>query len=571
MAQHPWLSRYDEGVPSTLAPYPDRTLIDIVRETARARPRHPVSIFHGATLSYAELDRQSDAFSAALRAMGVARGDRVALLLPNCPQFLIAELGAWKAGAIVCPLNPLYNEHELTDALATTGAETVVVLSLFYDRLKEVQPRTALKRVIVTSVKDALPLLTRVLFTLFKEKKEGHRVRLAPGDRRLTGLLAAYARAPRPEIAIAPDDPATILMSGGTTGTPKGVVGLHRSYVMTALQLQAWLRAALVPGEDVYMLPIPLSHSFGHIGVQGLALVSGSTLALVPNARDIGDLLRSIRETRPTFFCGVPTLFNAIINRRDVREGKVDLRSIRSCFSGAAPLMTETRRRFEELTGGRIVEGYSLTEAQIAVVANPLRGGSREGSVGLPVPDVEVEIVDADTAAGPLSPGAVGEIVLHAPQLMASYWQNPTETELVLRRRADGRRWLFTGDLGYLDADGYLFIVDRKKDLIKTSGYQVWPREVEEAVASHPAVAEVGVTGVPDKLKGEAVKAWVVVRDGAQVTAAELRSYCRERIAPYKVPTEVEFVTELPKTLAGKVLRRALREQQRARDSVGSV
>jgi long-chain acyl-CoA synthetase len=233
--------------------------------------------------------------------------------------------------------------------------------------------------------------------------------------------------------------------------------------------------------------------------------------------------------------------------------------------------MAETKRRFEQATGGRIVEGYSLTEAQMACLVNPLQGEQKIGSVGLPLPDVSVAVVDPDTAERELPAGEVGEIVLHAPQLMTGYWRNDAETAGMLRRRADGRRWLFTGDLGYLDAEGYLFIVDRKKDLIKTSGYQVWPREVEEAVASHPAVAEVGVAGIPDKLKGEAVKAWVVVRDGAQVTAAELRSHCRERIAPYKVPTEVEFVTELPKTLVGKVLRRALKAQERARDSVGSA
>jgi long-chain acyl-CoA synthetase len=568
---HPWLSRYDAGVPASVAPYPDRTLIDYVRDTARSRPNHPATLFQGARLSYSALDRLSDAFAAALLAAGVARGDRVALLLPNCPQFLVTELGAWKAGAIVCPLNPLYNEQELEEALATTGAETAVVLTLFYERLKHVQPRTALERVIATSIKDFLSPLPRILFTLLKEKKEGHRIRLARGDRWLRDLLAEHARARGSAAVITSDDPATILMSGGTTGTPKGVVGLHRSYVMTGLQLQAWLRDALRSGEDVYMLPLPLSHSFGHIGVQGLALLSGATLALVPNARDIGALLRSIGETRPTFFCGVPTLFNAIVTRRDVREGKVDLRSIRSCFSGAAPLMAETKRRFEELTGGRIVEGYSLTEAQIAVIANPLRGESKSGSIGLPVPDVEVQIVDAETGVGPLAAGAVGEIILRAPQLMAGYWRNPAETALVLRASADGGEWLFTGDLGYLDEDGYVFIVDRKKDLIKTSGYQVWPREIEEVLSAHPGVAEVGVAGVPDAMKGEVVKAWVVKRDGAEVTAAALRSYCRERIAPYKVPAEVTFVAEIPKTPAGKVWRRALKEQERARTSVDTA
>ena len=556
MQAAPWLGHYDAGVPATLAPYPERTLLDDLAEAVVERPGAPALLFKGRTVSHGELDRASDAFAAALAGLGVAKGDRVALLLPNCPQFLVCELGAWKAGAVLVPLNPIYTEQELEGALARTGAETIVVLTPFYGRVKAVQPRTALTRVVATSIKEYLPPLLRVLFTLAKERKDGHRVRLGEGDLWLGDLLAGNARAPRPPVTVAPDDPAVILMSGGTTGTPKGVVGLHRHYAITGRQLGTWLQAGTTPWDDVLMAALPLFHSFANIGIQSVALRNHNAMALVPNPRDLDDLLHTIAKTRPTAFSGVPTLFSAVANHPKVRAGKVDLSSVRVCFSGAAPLLAETKRRFEELTGGRIVEGYSLTEAMLACAVNPVEGPNKIGSVGMPLPDVEMRI--ADTASGaPLPAGEVGQILIRAPQLMARYWDDPSETASTVREH-DGQRWLHTGDLGYLDGDGYLFIVDRMKDLIKTHGYQVWPREIEEVLAAHPAVAEVGVAGVPDPAKGEVAKAWVALRDGEAASEEELRAFCRERLAPYKVPATVEFRSELPKSMVGKVLRRAL-------------
>jgi long-chain acyl-CoA synthetase len=557
-----WLTHYDTGIPATLGPYPERTLLDDLAEGAAERPEAPALLFKGRTVTQGELAATSDAFAAALAGLGVAKGDRVALLLPNCPQFLVCELGAWKAGAIVHPLNPIYTEQELAGALARTGAETIVVLTPFYHRVKAVQPGTALRRVVATNVKEYLPALLRVLFTLVKERKEGHRVRLATGDLWLGELLAGHQGAARPPVTVAPDDPAVILMSGGTTGTPKGVVGLHRHYTITGRQLGTWLQAGTTPWDDVIMAALPLFHSFANIGIQSVALRNHNAMALVPNPRDLDDLLATIEKTRPTAFSGVPTLFNALLHHPKVRAGKVDFSSIKVCFSGAAPLLAETKRRFEELTGGRIVEGYSLTEAMLACAVNPVEGPNKIGSVGMPLPDVELRIVDPDGGAA-LPQGQVGEILIGAPQLMAGYWDDPEETALTVREH-DGRRWLHTGDLGYLDDDGYLFIVDRIKDLIKTHGYQVWPREIEEVLAAHPAVAEVGVAGVPDEARGEVAKAWVVLADGRQATAEELRAFCRERLAPYKVPATVEFRRELPKTMVGKVLRRALTEEPSA-------
>ena len=559
----PWLAHYDANVPPTLAPYPDRTLLDYVSDAARTQPGKAALLFKGATTTYGELEAASDACASAFAALGITRGDRIGLLLPNCPQFFIAELGAWKLGAIAAPMSPIYTEHELEGPIRAHGIETLVTLTRFYQRVKQVQPRTGLRRVIATNIKDHFPAILRVLFTLFREAREGDRITLQQGDYDLARLLREH-RGRRPQrAAITPADPAVLLMSGGTTGTPKGVVGTHGAYVIAGVQIKRWNEAALHGADDVLLLPLPMFHVYGNVGVQSLAFLTGAAIALVPNPRDLPDLIATVRRVKPTFFNGVPTLYIALLNHPDVQSGKVDFKSIRICFSGAAPLLADTKTRFEAITGGRIVEGYSLTEAMMALCVNPVKGPNKLGSVGMPLPDVSVRIFDADEGTRELPLNELGEIAMSGPQLMVEYWNQPEETANVLREHTvDGvpSRWLHTGDLGYLDADGYLFIVDRKKDLIKTSGYQVWPREIEEVIASHPAIAEVGVAGIGDATQGEAVKAWVVLRAGQTVTEADLRAFCREKLAAYKVPSRVEFRAELPKTLIGKVLRRALRE-----------
>jgi len=562
-ATAPWLSHYDPGVPPTLAPYPNRTLLDAIAGHARAQPHRPAMLFKGARITYGELERLSDACAAAFASLGITRGDRVGLLLPNCPQFFVAQYGAWKLGAIVAPLNPIYTEPELEVPLRDHGVETVVTLTRFYPRVKHVQPRTPVRRVIATNIKEYFPPLLRLLFTAFREKKDGDRVALAPGDHDFAHLLLVN-RGRRPAAA-APsvDDPAVLLMSGGTTGTPKGVLGTHGAYMIAGAQVRAWNAAVLQGADDVTFLPLPLFHVYGNVGVQALTFLNGASIALVPNPRDLADLVATIKRVKPTFFNGVPTLYIALLNHPDVRRGKVDFSSIRICFSGASALLADTKTRFEALTGARIVEGYSLTEAMMALCVNPVKGPNKLGSVGMPLPDVVVKIVDDATGTRDLGPNEVGEIAIAAPQLMERYWNRPDETAIVLREHpVDGgrQRFLHTGDLGYMDEDGYVFIVDRKKDLIKTSGFQVWPREIEEVIALHPAVAEVGVAGVADPTKGEAVKAWVVLRAGEQVSEADLRAFCRERLAPYKVPASVVFRSDLPKTMVGKVLRRSLRE-----------
>ena len=562
MTEFKWLANYDEEVPHSLEPYPEVTLLDYLREAATKWPTRPALLFKGASISYRRFERESNAFASALHALGVRAGDRVAICLPNCPQFMIAEFGAWKVGAVVAPFNPTYTERETQDALQVTGATTVVVLNRFYEKIKSVQPQTAVKRVIATGIKDYLPWHLRLAYTFVKEEKEGERIRVRDRDLRFTSLLSRYGWTRVPPVTVKPDDDAAILMSGGTTGTPKGVVGSHRGLVTAGLQLQAWLRSAMHEWTDTIMMPLPLFHTYGNTGLQSLSLINHNPILLVPNPRDMKDLIEEIKEVRPSFICTVPTLLNGIMNHPTARAGKIDFSSIKLCFSGAAPLMAETKKRFEELTGGVIVEGYSLTEAQMAVIANPVRGTKKIGSIGMPLPDVKVRIVDADDGRTEKALGEIGEIVISAPQLMRGYWKKPAETSEMLRLNDRGERALYTGDLGYMDEDGYIFIVDRKKDLIKTSGYQVWPREIEEVLAAHPAVHEVGVVGFPDKMRGEVVKAFIVLRPGTKVGAAELKSFSRDKLAPYKVPSKYEFVTELPKTQIGKVLYRVLRQTE---------
>jgi long-chain acyl-CoA synthetase len=557
----PWLAHYDADVAHSIAPYPDKTLIDYLADLSRAHGDRPAVLFKGASVSYRVLETQSDAFAAAVASLGVRPGDRVALLLPNCPQFMIAQFGVWKAGGVVVALNPIYSERELEAALESTGAVLAIALTPFYARVKAVQRRTRLRGVIATSIKEYLPPTLRLLFTVFKEKKDGHRITIAAEDMWFQDLLRTHRASPKTGVDVRPDDRAVILSSGGTTGTPKGVVGLHRHYVAAGRQLHEWTKSALNQWTDTIMLPLPLFHVYANVGVQPLAFVAGTPLSIVPNPRDLDDLLKTIRQVKPAFFNGIPTLYTAILNHPDVQNGKVDLRSIKLCFCGSSALMAETKRRFEDATGARIVEGYSLTEGMMACCVNPVKGKNKIGSIGLPLPDVDVRIVDTEDGERDLPSGEVGELIMRAPQHFAEYWNNPEETAATLRTHGAGGPWVHSGDLAYMDDEGYLFIVDRKKDMLKTSGYQVWPREIEEVLASHPAVMEVSVAGVPDPLKGEVPKAWVILRSGQSATESELRAHCRERLAPYKVPVQVEFRKELPKTMVGKVLRRLLVEE----------
>ncbi len=556
--EQPWLKNYDQGVRASLRPYPQTTLADIVHGTATERPHHPALWFKGKTLDYGQMDGLSDAFAAGLVAQGVQKGDHVAILMANCPQYVLAELGVWKAGAIVASINPLYTGKELEHMLNECEAETVIVMSLFYDKVKEVQPKTKVKKVIVTNIKEYLPAVTMLLFTLVKEKKEGHRVTLQPGDLWFQDLMTQHRGAPRPDVVVDPDDPALILFTGGTTGHAKAAVGSHVGLVKSGLQISEWFKNALHDWEDGFLASLPLFHVFAAAGVQTAALVSHNFMALVPNPRDLTDVLDTIEKAKTSFVPGVPTFYVGLLDHPKVKSGKADLSPIKLCISGAAALLRDTKERFEAAANCRIVEGYALTESMMAIVCTPVDGKYKVGSVGMPVSDVAVRIVDSETGERdlPLGPENVGEILLKADQLMLGYYNRHEATEAMLK---DG--WLYTADLGYMDEDGYLFIVDRKKDVIKPSGFQVWPREVEEVIAAHPKVKEVGVAGVPDERTSEAVKAWIVLEEGQSATADEIRTWCRDHLAAYKVPKYIEFRTALPKSAVGKVLRRELAQE----------
>lgn len=552
MGSQPWTQRYDEGVRPQLD-YPEVPLFHFLEETARKYPDRACTIFKGARISYKEMNKLTDRLAAGLTSLGVKKGDRIGLLMPNTPQFVLAFYGILKAGGVVVAINPLYGPSELEHFLNDAGIEFMLVMSNYYEKIKSIQAKTRLKRLLVTNIKETLPFILRVLFTLTREKKEGFRVTLRDQDLWIRNLIEGYSAQERPQIDLQPDDIALFQYSGGTTGVSKAAVALHCNLVANTLQVREWFVTA-EEGREIMLMAIPLFHVYGMVAGMCLAVQLGASLVMVPDPRNLADLLSSVEIYEATLFPGVPTLYNAINNHPEVAGGKYDLHSIKACISGSAPLLRETKVRFEELTGGKLFEGYGLSEAPTATHCNPLLGENRTGSIGLPLPDVDVRIISVEDEVTELAQGEVGEIVVSGPQVMWGYYNMPTETENALR---DG--WLYTGDIGYMDEDGYFFIVDRKKELIKPGGYQVWPREVEEVIADYPKVLEVGVAGVPDPYRGETVKAWVVLRPGEHATEEEIRQWCRERMAKFKVPSLVEFRNELPKTqMVGKLLRREL-------------
>ncbi|MGB9870619.1 MAG: long-chain-fatty-acid--CoA ligase [Anaerolineae bacterium] len=562
--KRPWLKKYDPGVPHHID-YPEVPLYHFVEENARKYPDHVAIIFKGGKITFRQLDELTDRMAAALAKMGVKKGDRVALLMANCPQFVISYFGILKAGGTVVACNPLYALPELEHQLNDCGAEVIIAMSRFYPVVKKVQPNTRIRHVIVTNIKEYFPPVLKLLFTLAMEKKQGDRVTLAPGDQWFQDVLKANSPADRPRVPINPkEDVAIFQYTGGTTGVPKGAMATHFNLVANALQIKSWLPGAK-DTELTVLTALPLFHVYGMVAAMCFALAAADTQIIIPNPRDIDDILETINQYKPSIFPGVPTMYNAINHHPKVLEGKVDIRSIKACISGSAPLLRETQTRFEELTGGNLREGYGLSEAPTATHCNPMYGENREGSIGLPLPDVDAAIVDLDTGTRFLGPGEEGELILRGPQVFKGYWQMPTETANVLRQLPDGNVWLFTGDIAKMDEDGYFYIVDRKKDMIICGGYNVYPREVEEVLKQHPKILEVAVAGIPDPYRGETVKAWVVLKPGETATEEEIIEWSKERLAKYKYPRYVEFRSELPKTFVGKTLRRMLVAEERAK------
>ncbi len=575
-ADRPWTNTYDPGVPKTLEPYPNISVQNFLQEAAKKSPNStalissahlPVLGRQAAFMSYSELDHLSDSLATGLVALGLKKGDRVAIVMPNIAAFVISYYGILKAGGVVAATNPTYPSDKMQFQINDCDAEIVITMSLFYNTVKQVQAKTKVKTVIVCNVKEYLPPIAKLLFTIAREKKEGHRVELQTGDHWFQDILAKYA-GQKANVAINPDqDLALFQYTGGTTGVSKAAMATHKALVANTLQMKAWLMGNddSRGSSEILLGAIPMFHSFGMVAVLNFAIGIGAKIALVPNARDIGDVLDNINIFKPTLFHGVPALYNAINNHPDALSGKVDLHSIRACVSGSAPLPPATKQEFEKLSGGALREGFGMSEAPTASHCNPIKGENRTGSIGLPLPDMEMRIVSLDDGVTDIAPGEIGELIMTGPQVMVGYHGMPTETANVLREK-EGRKWLYTGDIARMDENGYFYIVDRKKDMALIGGFNVYPNNIEKVITAHPAVLEAGVAAVPhpEKAGQEALKAWIVLRPDQTVTEKELVDYCAEHLARYEVPTRFAFVKELPKTTVGKTLRRELVQMEMA-------
>ena len=561
--ERPWQAHWPEGVPKTIE-YPRIPVERMLRRTAEAHPDTVATVFYGEKLTYREIDDQADRFAAALRKIGVQAGDRVGLMVPNSPAYIIAFFGIQRVGGIVVQTNPLYTPRELARLYSDAGASAVVCLDLFLANVLEAKPNTALRHVILADLGDFLPSALGMLYPIRRRselKKGGHWPLEVPEENwlhRFREMLETPAERGKEPETVDPDDVAVLQYTGGTTGTPKGAMLTHRTLIANAYQCASWV-PGMVPGRERTLVAIPLFHIYGLMVGLLVSIRLAATMTLVPDPRDLKHLLRAIDREHPSLFPAVPTLYVALLGHPRLR--KVNMRGIQACLSGAAPLPLEVRRRWESLTGGRLVEGYGLTEASTVVSANPLtKDGLVKEGVGIPLPDTDVRIVDLETGQQDLPVGESGELLVRGPQVMKGYWNQPEETATTLR---DG--WLHTGDIARMDEYGYLYIVERKKDLIIASGFNVYPREVEEVLYLHPAVLEAAAIGVPDPYRGETVKAFVALKPGATATDQEIIAFCRERLAAFRVPRQIEFRKELPKSQIGKILRRALRDEERAK------
>lgn len=547
-----WLDHYPEEIPHSLT-YPEVPLTHFLEEAAKEYPDRDAVQFMGKRITYSQLLEESYRFGNALRQLGVQKGERISIMLPNCPQAMIAYYGSLFAGAIVVQTNPMYVERELLHQLTDSGAETIVCLDLLYSRVTKVLPETKIKRVIVTSIKDYLPFPKNILYPLTLIK-DGIKPKVSYDNERIFRFpeLLQKALSDPLKVDAAPNDIALLQYTGGTTGKAKGAILTHRNLVVNALQCSTWMYRGK-KGQEKVLGVLPFFHVYGMTVVMNYGVYLAATLILVPRFEP-ENILKLIEKEKPTLFPGAPTMYIGLVNHPDIE--KYDLSSIEACLSGSSALPVDVQEKFEKLTGGRLVEGYGLTEASPVTHANPIWGKRKTGSIGLPWPDTDCRIVDPETGKV-CSFGEVGELQVRGPQVMQGYWNLPEETEKALK---DG--WLLTGDMASMDEEGYVSIMDRKKDMIIASGFNIYPREVEEVLFEHPAIQEAAVIGVPDTYRGETVKAFIVLKSGKTVTEEELEAYCREKLAAYKVPRLFEFRDELPKTMVGKVLRRVLLEEE---------
>jgi long-chain acyl-CoA synthetase len=558
----PWLQFYDEGVPPSIE-YPDIPLDQLLKQSAANHPDNPAIIFGGSlgsrvmdkSLSYQELDDAVNQFAAAMQHLGVKKGDRVAIFMPNCPQFVIAYYGTMRAGGIAVPCNPLYTGKEIGLQLNDSGSQIIVTLTMFYEMLNSIRADTQLRHIIVTNIKEYFPPLLKFLFTVAKEKKDGHAAQISHSDDIwFQSLLHMAGNTPKP-VDTKPADTACLIYTGGTTGIPKGAELSHRNVVSNAIAGSHWSHSR--EAEEISIGALPFFHSYGMTAVMNMTIATAGTMILIPDPRDVMHIMGSISKHKATFYSAVPSSYTRINTHPQVKD--FDLSSVRICLSGAAPLPREVQETFQKITGGKLVEAFGMTESSPATHVNPL-DRNKIGTIGTPWPDTDARIVDLDTGETELPQGEIGEMIMQGPQVMKGYWNMPTETANVLREHPSigPGIWLHSGDIALMDEDGYFQIVDRKKDMIICGGYNVYPRNIEEVLYQHPAVKEAGVVGMLDEYRGETVIAFVVLKEGASATEQEIIDFCAENMAKYKVPAKVIFRSSLPMTAVGKVLRREL-------------
>jgi long-chain acyl-CoA synthetase len=572
--ERPWLKSYPSDVPHSLAPFPERPVWSLLEESAEKFPDSPAVAFPVAPmarrLTYRQLKEEAERFAGAMSAMGVGKGDRVGLLLPNCPQFVVAWFGLQRLGAVPVGNNPLYTQRELAHQLKDAGVEILVVLDLLYPLAGAVRDTVGLKTVIVTKVGDYLGFPINKLAPLKQKREAKHEGRSwppVPADAEVTWwseLMRGTHPEPPPLRVDAVEDVAALVYTGGTTGLSKGAMLTHHNLVSNALQVGAWF-SDVKDGEEAIVSILPFFHSYGLSAVMNFAISRAMKLILLPRF-ELEMALKAIDKEKATLFPGVPRIYIAINESEET--SKYDLSSIRACFSGAAPLPVAVAEKFEATTGGRLVEGYGLTETSPVTHINPAYGKRKFGSIGLPISDTDCKIVDLDDPEKEVGPGREGELCIAGPQVMKGYWNRPDETADMIRVHKDGIRWLHTGDIATVDEEGYFSIVDRKKDMIIVSGFNVYPTDVEQVLYRHPKIQQVCVVGIPDAKTGEAVKAFVVLKQGQAATEQDVLSWARDEkhgLTGYRAPKSVEFREELPTTMVGKVLRRVLLEEEKQR------
>lgn len=549
-----WLKHYPQEIPHTIE-YEERCLQDYLKRAAQTYPTNIALHFLGKEMTYTEVYEQAKRFANQLKTLGVQKGDRVAIMLANCPQAVISYYGALMLGAVVVQTNPLYVERELEHQLVDSGAKVIVCLDLVFPRVQKVRSKTSIDHVIVTSIKDYLPFPKNVLYPFVQKKKTGIKVDVVYSDKTIA-FKPFLREGDSAEIKVEMDptvDLALLQYTGGTTGPAKGVMLTHQNLVANTTQCSHWTYKTK-PGQERILAALPFFHVYGMTVIMNLAIMSGFTTVILPKF-ETKDVLKTIEKQKVTLFPGAPTMYVALINDPTIKE--YDLSSIEACLSGAAPLPLEVQQQFEKLSGGKLVEGYGLTETSPVAISTPIWGNRKSGSIGIPWPDTEAAVISAETGEA-ADIGEIGEIAIRGPQVMKGYWNRPEETSKVFKED-----WFLTGDMGYMDEDGYFYIVDRKKDMIIAGGFNIYPREIEEVLYEHEAIQEAVIIGAPDSYRGETVKAFIVLKEGKSLSEKELDDYCRKHLAAYKVPRLYEFRDELPKTLVGKILRRVLVEEEK--------